>query len=44
MRAGAADDDRLRRRIETRSVQPGGIGAAQPSAIQRAAGEGDGIR
>jgi hypothetical protein len=44
MRADAADDDRPRRRIATRGLQPRAIGAAQPGAIQRAAGEGDGIR
>ena len=44
MRAGAADDDRPRRRVAPRGVQPRGVGAAQPGAIQRAAGEGDGIR
>jgi hypothetical protein len=44
VRAGAADDDRPRRRVATRRVQPCGVGAAQAGAIQRAAGEGDGIR
>jgi hypothetical protein len=44
MRAGATDDDRPCRRVATRGVQPRRIGAAQPGAIQRAAGEGDGIR
>jgi hypothetical protein len=44
MRAGAADDDRPCRRVATRGVQPRGVGAAQAGAIQRAAGEGDGIR
>jgi hypothetical protein len=44
MGARATDDDRPSRRIATRGIQPGGIGAAQPGAIQRAAGEGDGIR
>jgi hypothetical protein len=44
MGAGATDDDRPCRRVPTRSVQPRGIGAAQPGAIQRAAGKGDGIR
>jgi hypothetical protein len=44
VRAGAADDDRPRRGVATRGVQPRAIGAAQPGAIQRAAGEGDGIR
>jgi hypothetical protein len=44
MGAGAADDDRPRRGVAERGVQPRAIGAAQPGAIQRAAGEGDGIR
>jgi hypothetical protein len=44
MCAGAADDDRARRWVAKRSVQPRAVGAAQPSAIQRAASESDGIR
>ncbi|MET0603098.1 MAG: hypothetical protein ABW167_14020 [Baekduia sp.] len=44
MRAGTTDNDRPRRGVATRGVQPCAIGAAQPGAIQRAAGEGDGIR
>jgi hypothetical protein len=44
MRAGAAYDDRPRRGIATRGVQPRGVGAPQPGTIQRAAGKGDGIR
>jgi hypothetical protein len=44
MGAGAADDDRARGRVAKRGRQPFGVGAAQAGAIQRAAGEGDGIR
>jgi hypothetical protein len=44
MGTGAAYDDRPRRGVATRGVQPCGVGAAQPCTIQRAAGEGDGIR
>jgi hypothetical protein len=39
-----SDDDRARRGVTTGGVQPGGVRAARPGAIQRAAGEGDGIR
>jgi hypothetical protein len=44
MRAHAADDDRARRRIAPRGLEPRGVGATLAGAIQRAAGEGDGIR
>jgi len=44
MGPGAADDDRPRGRVPERGGQPRGVGATQAGAIQRAAGEGDGIR
>jgi hypothetical protein len=44
MRAVAADDDRAGARVAPRGRQPLRVGPAQPGAIQRAAGEGDGIR
>jgi hypothetical protein len=44
VRAVAADDDRPRAGIAARRLQPGLVGAQMGGAIERAAGEGDGVR